>query len=309
MQKIVFYGNCQLAVLSHILSTKTLNFDKRFEILKASDYDLDTIWREDAGTVFPANHNSYSPHKVKSIEKILDDSDIVVFQKIHESTNDARPVEITTDYIHDKYRGKKQMICIPSFWFSGYLTISYKNKSYFPYIFLWLLKHGLNNEQILKWLRNDYDPKLEKLVNYSVEASTRELQTRENEESSKYDCFISILDIISNYKNHLICYNHHHPSKYYFESLHKKLLDILDHTLYDPVIINDILLPGGDFLPKLTDFSWFRHIFPEISDCSEQYFRSAKLDIDFVNSQVDIVKSLEQSEILQIKPYLDILNS
>ena len=311
MQKIVFYGNCQLAVLSHILAAHVENFNSHFETLNAKDYSLSTIWRDDVGTVYPLAHSddAFTSEFVKSIEKIVDDADVIVFQKIHGPPSKNRPAEILTDYIHSKYDGKKHMICIPSFWFSGYLSNGFKDGAQFAHIFLWLLEQGLSNSQILDWLKHEYDPKIEKLVNYNADKSIDELQKREQKESATYGCFIGIVDILSNYREQLICYNHHHPSAYYFNVLYKKLLDELGFKTDNEINIDCVGIPGGDFTPYANDFAWFRQVFQGIKGCSQQYYRANFLNADYVSKNVEIVKAYTQADIAALQPQLDILNS
>ena len=50
-KKILFYGNCQLGVLSKMLEIHTPQFNEQYEVLKASNYDLAHIWVEEAGVV------------------------------------------------------------------------------------------------------------------------------------------------------------------------------------------------------------------------------------------------------------------
>ena len=310
-KKIMFYGNCQLGVLSRMLEIHTPQFNENYEILKAADYDLATIWIEEVGVVAPfmyvptTEHGSATEKTIKSLERIIDDADIIIFQKFNEA--DDRRTELTTDYIYDKYHSTKQMICIPSFWFSGYLSESHKNNLQMPYLFIWLLEKGLNNEQILDWLKNENDPKIGVLIDYNVNSCLEELKQREVSECSKYKCFISILDIVDNYKENIICYNMSHPSEYYFKALYQKLICVLDETLLYDIDEANIIAPGPDFFPFPLDLCWFRENFKNLNVSREKY--GTFIDINFVNTQVDLIKLLNTEDLHNLQSKLNFLKA
>jgi len=310
-KKIMFYGNCQLGVLSRMLEIHTPQFNENYEILKAADYDLATIWIEEVGVVAPfmyvptTEHGIATEKTIKSLERIIDDSDIIVIQKFNEATD--RRIELTTDYIYDKYHSTKQIICIPSFWFSGYLSENHKNDLQIPYIFIWLLEKGLNNTQILDWLKNENDPKIGALIDYNVNSCLEELKRREADECSKYKCFISILDIVNTYKENIICYNVSHPSEYYFKMLYKKLICVLDETLFCNIDENNIILPGPDWEIFPLDLCWFRENFKDLNVSRNSY--QTFINIDFINTQVERVKTLNAEDLQILQPKIDFLKA
>ncbi len=61
-KKIMFYGNCQLGVLSRMLEIHTPKFNEQYEILKAADYNLATIWIKEVGVVAPFMYVSTTEH-------------------------------------------------------------------------------------------------------------------------------------------------------------------------------------------------------------------------------------------------------
>jgi hypothetical protein len=308
-KKIMFYGNCQLGVLSRMLETHTPQFNEQYEILKAADYDLATIWIKEVGVVAPfmyvstTEHGCATDNTIKCLEKIIDDADIIIFQNFNMSAD--RHIQLTTDYIYDKYHDTKQMICIPSFWFSGYLSENHKNNLQIPYIFIWLLEKGLNNAQILDWLKNENDPKIANLIDYNVNNCLEELKKREADECSKYKCFISILDIVNQYKENIICYNTSHPSEYYFKTLYEKLIYLLDETLFCDINEEHIELPGPDFSPFPLDLCWFRENFKNLNVSREKY--TTFIDINFVNTQVESVKMLNDEDLQMLQPKINLL--
>jgi hypothetical protein len=308
-KKIMFYGNCQLGVLSKMLEINTPRFNEQYEILKAADYDLATIWNKESGVVSPFMYVSTTEYgfatdnTIKSLERIIDEADIIVFQNFNMSAD--RRIELTTDYIYDKYHTNKQMICIPSFWFSGYLSENNKNNLQMPYIFLWLLEKGLNNAQILDWLKNENDPKIANLIDYNVNNCLEELKQREVDERSKYKCFISIDDILNQYKENIICYNMSHPNEYYFKMLYEKLINVLDKNLYYNINEDDMDLPGPDFSPFPLDLCWFRENFKNLNVSRKKY--TTFIDIDFVNTQIESLKTLTDKDLQILQPKLNLL--
>jgi hypothetical protein len=132
-----------------------------------------------------------------------------------------------------------------------------------------------------------------------------ELKKREADECSKYKCFISILDIVNQYKENIICYNTSHPSEYYFKTLYEKLIYLLDETLFCDINEEHIELPGPDFSPFPLDLCWFRENFKNLNVSREKY--TTFIDINFVNTQVESVKMLNDEDLQMLQPKINLL--
>ena len=50
-QKILFYGNCQLSVLSNLFQSQNAKFKETYEVLKEEDYKLEIVWRAGIGAI------------------------------------------------------------------------------------------------------------------------------------------------------------------------------------------------------------------------------------------------------------------
>jgi hypothetical protein len=201
------------------------------------------------------------------------------------------------------------MICIPSFWFSGYLTEAFDDLV-IPSIFKWLVDKKLNNKQILDWLKNESHPNISLLIEKNAKDSIEELYKREIEETNTYKNFISILDILSEYKKQLLCYCHTHPSKYYFKKLYSEIIKMIDSELFFDIEEENILLPGSNYFPCPSDFYWFNENFPNISNCDPKDYVE-RLDENFVYKQVSLVTAIDtESHIFKnhIQKDLNILN-
>jgi hypothetical protein len=315
-KKVLFYGNCQLAVLSKMLQLQNPKFNEEYDVLKASDYNLAPIYETSIGTVAPfmyREHTEYgvaTPETIKAVEQITEDADIIIFQQLHQAKHIDRPEEFTTDYIYQKHKANKRMICVPSFWFSGYLTNITKDNLVIPYILKWLLDKGLSNEQILYWLKNESHHNISLLIDNQVQHSIKEIKNREIEESFKYKDFVSILDILSEYKKIFLCYNMAHPSEYYFKKLYYKLIEIIDNNLQNEILEKNITVPRSPFFTYPLDFHWFKENYPNISNCDPKHYVN-HLDKKFIDEQVYLIKKLDiESDFFkrEIQENINILN-
>lgn len=320
-KKILFYGNCQLAMLSNVLQTNTQKFNEKYEVLKALDYDLPYIWIPEIGTVANWKINLGTGKDIdkiiKNTEKITEDADIIIFQKIEKKTN--RPDELTTEYIYEKQSANKQMICLPSLYFSGYLTDAFGHVDHelvMPYIFLWLMGKGLTNEGIFDWLKNESHSNISLLIKQNSEDSIQEIKNREAVQKIEYKNFVSILDILLKYKKKLLCYNHSHPTAYYFKQIYLKLFSIIDSGAIEEISDEHIKLAGPGFYPYPIDFFWFKENFPDINESStSNYIKnsySCKLNKSFVDDQIHSLKIAQMGDHQlksKLSKQLNILNS
>ena len=320
-KKILFYGNCQSAILSNMLQTNTQKFNEKYEVLKALDYDLPYIWIPEVGTVanWKINLGTVKDTRkiIKNTEKITEDADIIIFQKIEKKIN--RPDELTTEYIYEKQSANKQMICLPTLHFSGYLTDQVGRPDHelvIPYIFLWLMEKGLTNKQIFYWLKNESHPNISLLIGQNSEDSIEKIKKRENVEKIEYKNFISILDILLKYKKELLCHNHSRPTAYYFKQIYLKLFNIIDVGAIEEISDEHIKLAGPGFYPYPIDFCWFKESFPDINELNtNNYIKdsySCKLSESFVDDQIDLLKIAQMGDDQlksKLSKQLNILNS
>lgn len=324
-QKIVFYGNFQLAVLGRALTNQNAQFNESYEVLKASDYDLMSVWPKWPN--FVASPFMYLPDKknegftkkvIHSIEKIIDDADIIVCQDFRKGIRE-RPVKATTEYIHHKYNNKKQVICLPVFNFSGYLNQFYQDReTIMPYVFIWLIEQGYNNSEILNWLKNEYNPKFANLIEYAANKSINKNRKKQKKESAKFKNYIETFDILNDYKDHLIVTSTNHPTSYYYQKLHKRFIKMLNPDLSLELDIDKNVFPSASSrIPNLFEFRFFREVFPNLNiENSSSKKRSKNIgypvDINFVDQQVNLAKAIKnENEDLfpDIKEYLNILRS
>lgn len=293
-KKVLFYGNCQLAVIANIFN-RSSNFLSKYEVLYASEFGIESIWKYDI--VFAPfqyfGEKKYTDFVVDSISKAFSMADVIIFQRFN-SAHD-RPDEITTDYFYDKYSNQKQFICIPSFWFGGYFMNPRELDAQFTDIISYLIyKKNLNNKQILRWFRNGYCPEIEKLKNINVKDSIENMIAKEREDSKIYKNYISIIDIIKEYDRRLICYTHSHPSRYVFNKLIDRISHYLDGYMnYIEVVENDIECVGSTF-PFLGDIHFFNKSFPHIKYIQRDrcMFNHNTLNQKYIDNQISNVYKL-----------------
>lgn len=322
-KKIVFYGNVQLAVIGRAL-TQDLKFNESYEVIKASDHNLNSTWKEwpdfviCPSTYLPNKKNEgFTQDVIDSIQAAMDDADIIVCQNFKKDIK-KRPTECTTEYIHDKYSKEKQVVCLPILYFSGYLNETYPNsKAVMPYVFMWLMEKGYSNNQILDWLKNEYEPKFANLIEHAANKSINHNTKRQEQESLKFNNYINTCDILSEYKDSLIVSSMNYPTSYYYGKLCKKITQVLDPDLSFESDLNKNIFPNQSDIPNFFEFKFFRETFPNLKIGDLYYEKTLTnfmrpLNIELVDEQVSIAKEIKnQNHNLppDIQEYLDILNS
>jgi len=292
-QKILFYGNCQIGVISGIFHTHPTLKDK-FIVLNAGDYNLvnQHSYRAVANFLL-SDELSNGKNDSRDIEKIFSDADIVVFQAIN---NNRVPEYCLTKNIIPNFNGLS--ICIPSFWYSGYFGAPYK----FPMldIFYYLNQLNLSNKEALNILLNESIPITNELFAYYHDFSLKKLDDREQEQSKLYN-YTSIKNwLLDTYKNKLLCYNHSHPTPTFFEFIVNQILNRIDSSIEDVNLENyDFAHPKSDgyFLP--TTFKFFNNLFPNLAPLSKIEFANygsayKECQVErFVNDGMEYVKNNE----------------
>ena len=322
-KKIVYYGNMQLAVIGRALA-QDLKFNESYEAIKASDYNLNSTWKEWPNFVIcPSTYLSnkksdgFTQEVIDSIQSAMDDADIIVCQNFKKDV-EKRPIECTTEYIHDKYSKQKQIVCLPIVSFSGYLNEQYPNSdAVMPYVFLWLTEKGYSNNEILEWLKNEYDPKFFDLIEHAANKSINQNSKRQQQESLKFKNYINTCDTLNKYKDNLIVSSMNCPTSYYYGEICKKITHILDPKSVFELDTNKNIFPSGSNIPNLFEFKFFKKAFPNLNIEQLSYEKSLTnfmrpVDIEFINEQVIIsnkMKNENQGIHPGIQEYLNILNS
>jgi len=294
-QKILFYGNCQLAVLSNLFQSQNTEFKETYEVLKAEDYKLETIWEGETGTVAPFRYdksNLADSSTIEAVEKITEEADVIIFQNLNASPATGRPAQLTTEYLYNKYVGKKQLLCVPSCYFTGYLHPPDPKKAHFPGIFTWLDLKGFNNHQILKWLKDETVSEIAMLIAQEAKSSITEMASRETKDSRLYTNFISVLGILQQYREDYIVYNRNHPSSKYFQELYLKISNFLSLNPYPLASAKDIKCVFPGWVARPTDFCFFRENFLTLCESLEVFdIYNTRLDLAYVDKQLHKTKN------------------
>ncbi len=274
-KKVLLYGNCQLSPLGMALK-KSANF----EVLKCKDYGLEPFWIDDSLFAVWSPENSGKQKKyLKRIVEAVSSADIFIFQHYKDLSIKGRPVELSTQYLHDVV-AKGVKICLPNFHLDSYLNGTDSNL-----IIQWLSQQNLDENEILHFLANRSHPNIKKLIEYFHTESINNLEIREKSIAEMYDVYISCVDFIqSNYKLELLSVTQNHPTFNYFHYISKKL----HYLLGEPISIMDISIPDAGIQVNPSEFHYFKTNFPQITICNKvSSLYSKKLNIGYVQEQLN----------------------
>ena len=290
-KKILFYGNCQFGALASVFSLSP-NFKEKYEIIQPSQYNLPFSFGNIDNAVgnFLLGLNTKKPSEklkpeerktqAKLLTKAISDADILIFQSLQKAPH--REDEITTDYIYENFVGEK--LCLPSFWFCGYLGFPFPNSQMLD-VFCWLILNNIKNPA--DFLTNESHKPFENLIDHYVRLSAQGLNFRAKD-NLKYNSINMVDTIISNYKTKLLCFNHSHPTTNYFDFLFQKVIknlnmDDLDFTPKEKSY--EIAGADGYYFPN--QFKFFRDAFPEMEDLKKHEHKYNKEDFnDFVSRNI-----------------------
>lgn len=283
-QKILFYGNCQLGVLCVHLKQYT-----SYEIIDCKDYGLVPFWAD--SELFAVWSKENFDRQDELVPKILDavnKCDIFIFQ--HYKNREDRPIELTTEYLVNN-NPNCLPICIPSFWYTGYLSAP-KIIPVNPVIYELYNNFNYPAKVILDFLQTSTDLFIKEMIHHEHNVSIQELEKRFNNESKKYINFIDCIDYVKlNFDKKILAYNHSHPSIHYFNFLLEKLNTEFKFNINE-LFNKTSLLPGGDYHISYNDLYYFTDYFQNINDFDlHDNFLTTKLNLETVQKQVQYIEN------------------
>ena len=270
--KILFYGNCQIEALAGLFSVYSELKDK-FEVIDNRNF-LGMPGGKICVSNFMLTPGNYDE---KQLDTMVEMADIIVFQSMN-TDHLNRPEHACTDKLLENFQG--QLICVPSFWYTGYLQHPYREYGdgfFMLEVFYWLYSQGYSDKEAYNILKNESLPIAKPLHEYYHKASIEGIRDRMNKNLEKYDCIDIIPWITENYNKQLITHSNRRPALCYIEYLLHDILkrlncdvdfiDIYKH-IYKP-LQNDFhyVGPEGFFLP--TEFRWFNELFPDLKPLNE----------------------------------------
>ena len=181
-KKILFYGNCHLAVISKFFRNSKLS--ERFDVQFSSDCGL-SLFRDDG--VFavwaPPNKQKQATFK-ECIHSKIKESDIFVFQHHEGSVIE----ELKTKYLHDNIAtGLK--ICAPETLFYSNVSSHQCLEPYVKYI-----KTKVNSEEeIMDYLKTSDDPELISILKNDYPFNTS-YQLKRNENRQRHEKSLKLYD-------------------------------------------------------------------------------------------------------------------
>jgi hypothetical protein len=270
VKKILFYGNCQVAVIGRWLFN---NYSDKFDVIDCKECGLEGFWGTKNFAIWSPENAPNQEQFYKCIISKIEECDIFVFTHVEEK---AAIEELKTRNIFSTAALNKLKICAPNVRFSACPVCK---DSLHP-----LIKHvyqnvSKNKKEIFDYLSNENDPKFEEIINQQYEICTNENVARYKADSDRYENVIEINDFISNnWKQNLLFGTVSHPIGLYWIELLKKFSAILELP-FEIEKTNDVPYPGRDGILDPRGFSFFNSIFPNIIIPSEISLRDASIDI------------------------------
>ena len=150
----------------------------------------------------------------------------------------------------------------------------------------------------------------------SPKKSINKNKRKQKKESAKFKNYINTLDILNEYKDHLIVTSTNHPTSYYYKKLHKRFIEMLNPDWSLELDIDKNVFPSASsIIPNFFEFRFFREVFPNLNIENSSSKNRLKnfgypVDINFIDRQVNLAKAIKnENEDLfpDIKEYLNIL--
>ena len=257
-----------------------------YEIIDCKNYGLVPFWADSELFAVWSEPNFNKQHDlISKVSEAVKKCDIFIFQ--HYKNEVSRPVELTTEYLVD-INPNCLAICLPSFWYTGYLGVPGMN----PVIYELYTKLNYSAETILDFLQTSTNEFIHQMIAHEHHNSITELEKRRDNESQKYHNLIDCINyIINNFDKKILTYNHSHPSIWYFNFLIEKL-----HTGFK-LNINELLnetslLPGADHNICYHDLYYFTDYFKNINDYDiHNNFFSTKLNLKVIEEHIQHIKN------------------
>lgn len=279
-KKILFYGNCQLAVLARFFRK---NLSDKFEVAR-TDSILEQFWGEEGLFAVWSLENKDRQHDFKDfVHTKIKDSDIFIFQDHGPgSTID----ELQTKFLHDEVStGLK--ICLPNTRLHIHLSDKASLEPYIQYV----KTKETNVSKIIKYLQESDDPKLTEILkqdfpfNKTYQRYRNENQSRHEQDIKNYDVVIDMNNYIEEkYKSKILAYTHNHPTEEYFMELIRRLYKYLDVNEADYPIPFDIDCPRNNEKINPKQFAFFNNTFPNL-DISRQNSIRKEADLEKIVSE------------------------
>jgi hypothetical protein len=264
-KKILFYGNCGLSTIGRWLYE---NYSDRFEVLDCKECGVDpfqstknfAIWMDRIET----QKNYY-----KCVHEKIKEADYFIFQGIEHAAID----ELKTDYlISNIVTGTS--VAVPNPRFYAYPVDKYSAIPFVKYVYNNITK---NKQEIIKYLREENDPKFKEIVFSEYEKGMKENKRRFEMQSLKSNYSIDILSFVeNNWKEHQLFGTHNHPIGLYWKEMISQLFKILELPL-DLNEVDKMLYPNKHAIIDIKQFHFMNMIFPDLKAPEEI---TVKLNLD-----------------------------
>lgn len=283
-RKILFYGNCQLCILSNYFEK---NFSEKFEVIDPAICNMSHGFQDSKcfRVWSPQTDWKLDETCINKIHEQIKNCDVFIFQ--------SHSGNITPPLLHTEFLQKEivrgESICLQNFTESFYCFNEQQN-------FVGIIRHCLDNNlstpQILDYVLNSNDMWYIDYIN-NLNTESRSLNdTWEKRDSLIYKDYITMNDfIVENYKKHYLCYMNQHPTEVYFEELIKRLLTRLEEV-YDPNSINSLIINGGFLDPFGCKI--FNEMFPNLQKPDYTLARNNTYNINLLPITKEDIKHIRK---------------
>jgi hypothetical protein len=254
LKKILFYGNCQAAVLGGWIHYR---YSDLFEVFDCADCGLQGVVNTKNFPVWSPENYPNQKDFYKCIENKIEKCDIFIFHHTHKLlVNDLK-----TEILCSTVAKNKIKICLSNQHFLGYPIC---HRSLYPFMKYIYNNTTKDNNKILNYLKYEELPEFKNILWKKYNSSMVENIKIYKNMLKLYENVIDMNPfVIENWKNNLLFGTLNHPVGLYWEELIKKIFKILDVPLRNE-IINDFTYPSKEGIINPSSFIFFKKMFPNL---------------------------------------------
>lgn len=256
--KIIFYGNCQLCVVSNYIEKF---FPDQFDVISCKSCGLEYFTRRSKTfCVWKRGHNRNSQLEYANrIHRKIKEADVFVF---HDHGGNNTENSLMTKYLQDEIAKKNNTRCIA--------VHNYNETDIYPEP-VWMIKYAISkgitkSKEIDSFLRESNDSYFAEYMNDSFKKSRIQNKKWKDRANSTYDDYISMNDFIAEkYNKKILSHNHLHPTEHYFAEFTTRILNKFN-LKFDENTICGFEQPA--YFGKAKEYDFFNKAFPDIVNYS-----------------------------------------
>ena len=260
-QKILFYGNCHMCVISNFFAEK---LNDEFDVFSCEECNVMPHWN--SAPAFAVWSPENKPHQLDHLECVhekLKQTDVFVFQHFGGGSVIDK---LKTEYLCNEILPKNAIkICLPDFRFFADLNEPRSIKPWADYA----KTKTCNSNEIIDFLQNSDDPHLVQLFqneypyNKEFVGYRCENYERYDQDLKRYDIRINMNDWVEeNLGKQIITHTHCHPTEIYYKETISRIYNHININ-EDKYPIESVNHARGDTINP-EQFKFFRSQFPDM---------------------------------------------